>query len=163
MVSENQLKANYAPIQRNALNQALQNAINKITEVVEACMIATTVSTESDQYGAFNNDLIHKNLEELKILIDEGKVATNLEDLKNKLLDVRAAGDGQVSPFISSMFGADETIIETSFSNTLANLEMISNVAHSNRSGALARFRTKLTIIRDFSDSLLSLSNSLRG
>lgn len=112
IVTENQLKSNYSPIQRNAISEILQNAITKITEAVEAAMIATTVPTDSSQYGAFNNDLIHKNLEQLKNIVDEGKIKTNMGDLKDKLLDLRAGGDGQVSPFIASIFGASETIIE---------------------------------------------------
>jgi hypothetical protein len=126
-------------------------------------MISTTVHKDSAEFGAYNNDLIHKNLEELKTIIEEGKVKTNLEDLKDKLIELRAAGDGQVSPFIASMFGAAEEIIETWFTTLLTDVDNISTVTSSNRTESLGRFRIKLTIIRDFSDSLLSLSNSLRG
>lgn len=163
IVTENQLKSNYSPIQRNAISEILQNAITKITEAVEAAMIATTVPTDSSQYGAFNNDLIHKNLEQLKNIVDEGKIKTNMGDLKDKLLDLRAGGDGQVSPFIASIFGASETIIEKWFSDLETDIEIIATPTSATRTESLSRFRVKLTIIRDFSDALLSLSNSLRG
>ena len=42
-------------------------------------------------------------------------------------------------------------------------METIATPTSATRSEALGRYRVKLTIIRDFMDSLLSLSNALRG
>ena len=112
IVSDSELKANYAPIQKTNIDSVVATAIERVNNAVAACMTATTVdSGDTENYGVMN-DLVHKNVEELRKIFEVGKSQTNLNTLRDHLIDLRDAGDGQVSPFISQIFGASEELIE---------------------------------------------------
>ena len=104
-----------------------------------------------------------KNVEELRNIHSESSLIDQFSDLKDKLIEVRELGDGQVSPTISQMFGVNDEKIEAWFSEVDVSIEQLTNTSTVDVMTPLGTFRAKLEFIQNFSDTLLSLWNSIQG
>ena len=159
LVNDSQLQASYSPVNRSGLSSIVQEQLNKIQQAVEACQQALQHGDDTIGYSLLSD----KNVEELITIHETASLNDRFGQLKDKLVDLRELGDGQVSPTISQMFGASTELIEEWFAQLDVAIEQLTNSATTDVQTPLSLFRAKLEFIQNFSDTLFSLYNTIQG
>ena len=176
VVSTSQLETLYNASKGVPANEAAADAIENLQTVIDACSVALNVDKGSDFYGAqnVNNSLLHKSVEQMIQLINEGgAIEANFTSLQTTLQSYLATADGQISPFIAQVFGPTEEAIDTWFAylglfimddkiytGTTLSFE---GQTYSSPDEAIQGLRQRLKIIKDFMDSLQSNLLALQG